>query len=162
MKRVKTLSFVLFLLAMLAGSLLFWAGVLPPTVAGVLRIWMWPVLYMIGLITSAQAWRWSRKGAYWFFMVYFALAFYCATAAPYVNDWIQHKIERKVDPVVIEKRRQMQEEISAIQNKYELPPEMVAAVITLPVGQILLVAGLWFLARKEMSTEQAKDPHGSR
>ena len=112
--------------------------------------WLWPILYVLGLIIAIQGWRNSKKTAYVLFIIYFALAFYSVTAAPHVNGWIKHRSELKRDPAVVEAQTKMEREILKLHEKYNLP---YATKRSLPLGQVLLVLGLWMIVRKEKNTE---------
>ena len=118
------------------------------------------ILYIVGLVIAVQGWRWSKKRGYCLFIVYFALALYSATAAPRVNRWIKHRFERKPDPVIAEKKIEMQQELQKVRDRYDLPPEALVTTIRFPLGQLLLVLGLWMIAGKERAPNQAIEAIG--
>ena len=120
--------------------------------------YLWPLIYLTGLLISIQGWRWSKKKAYWLLFTYFILGLYSVTGAPHVNAWIDHRFGEKPNPTVTAKKIEMQKEIGKLYEKYELPGEALKSNISIPLGQLLLVIALWMIIRRERNTEPPASP----
>jgi hypothetical protein len=114
----------------------------------------WPMIFFAGLIIATRALLYSGNKAHWLFIVYFALALYSKTAGPLVNDWVRGIKTNPPEPEMIEKRQKFADEMIALYQKYQLPPSHAKSTISLPLGQLLLLAGYWLLTAKTKKSEQ--------
>jgi hypothetical protein len=112
--------------------------------------WLDPLLQLIGLGISIWAYRVSRKAGYLIVAAYFFLAACSLTVIPK----IRHALYQRRHPP-IEISREMQEkyasELMALSQKYypsDLRP-VERLNINFPLGSILLITGIWLLAKDE-------------
>ena len=117
--------------------------------------WLSPVVHLLGCIIAIQAFRKSHKKGYFLISIYFALALFQLLISPRINTAIAKK---KAALVADEKREMMDREISEVYERYYeeegVLPEPITVNLPLPLGPIILVSGLWLLARKENNSER--------
>jgi Zn-dependent protease with chaperone function len=147
MKSMPTKLYVIFAIWIVVASLWRWAISTPQIVTSALY-WSWPVLLVIGIIVSVKTLLKTGMKAYWFFILYFVLALYESTGAVYVNQWIREVQQGQHDPEIKAQEIQIQEEISAIYRRHNIPPSPTAHNVAMPIGQLILVTGMWFVAKK--------------
>ncbi|NLB69903.1 MAG: hypothetical protein GX804_09550, partial [Lentisphaerae bacterium] len=110
--------------------------------------WLPAIIYAIGLIVAILAYKWSRKRGYISIAVFFALAVYAYTLAPNVNRFLARSYSQQTvlaDEQISEFNREMEQ----LYEKYNPQPVAMNHNISFPLGLIILVAGLWSLARNE-------------
>ena len=113
--------------------------------------WLNPVVYLVGLVIAVWAFRRCRKRGYLVLASYFALVVFWLVAWPAINRAIRaHRppdvsaqTQQKIDEAV-------QEAIHKVLVE-EGHPEGIPARRTIhyPFGPILLVVGVWLVARRE-------------
>jgi hypothetical protein len=112
--------------------------------------WLNPIVHALGLGISVWAYRKSRKNGYIVTAAYFALAVFSLVIMPSVNRTIS--AHRKPD-VSMETEMKLRAAIRETNDKVLAEsghPVMAARQnIYFPFGPILLVAGLWLIAKKE-------------
>src|SRR5688572_3795906 len=114
--------------------------------------WLNPILHLVGLGVAGWAFRRCGKRGYLVVAFYFALAAFSLVVMPYVNQAIRAR--RAPDYSA-----QAQQKINAAQNEavqrvldeeglpYGVPDQRT---INFPFGPMVLVAGLWLVARREV------------
>ena len=117
--------------------------------------WLIPTLYLIGLIISIWAFRNGKKKGYIVVAIYFFLSIFSYVVMPRINRAIRNENPPSISE---EKREEMYKEIDEICHRYYeiegLEPEMASVNLKIPFGDLVLVTGLWLLARKEDESEQ--------
>src|SRR5688572_978543 len=113
--------------------------------------WMKPLILLVGLVVAAWGFRRSHKWGYLLVGAYFALYAFLLVAMPSINRALQARQAPDDDAQV---RQRIDAAISAAVDKVlaeEGRPYGVPAMRTLhfPVGEMILVAGLWLLAKRE-------------
>jgi hypothetical protein len=113
--------------------------------------WLNPIVYLFGLGIALWAFRRCRRWGYLVVAVYFALCVFSLLAMPSINRAIRAReapdydaqTRQKIDAAV----QQAVDKVLAEEGR----PHGVPAKRTVhfPFGPILLVVGLWFLARGE-------------
>ena len=117
--------------------------------------WSWPLLYLIGIACSIRAERQFQKKAFRLFTIYFILSLYTVTFAPHVNRWLQNRQASSPDPAAIEQHTQLQNEIAKVYAKHNQHQPFAARNVSIPLGQLLLVAGIWLISKPNNRTEQS-------
>ena len=108
--------------------------------------WLNPIVLLVGLAVAIWAFLRCRKRAYLLFSLYFALAVflpplnraYREYQAPHYSQQTQNEIQTAVDQA-----------IKKVIAEKGFHPQPVIRNIYFPFGSILLVAGLWLVARRE-------------
>jgi len=123
--------------------------------------WLNPIVYLVGFGIALWAFRRGRKWGYLIVATYFALAIFSLVAMPSINRAIRahrqpdisQQTQQKIDAAV-------QEAVHKVLVQ-EGHPEGIPQKHTIhfPFGPILLVAGLWLVARGE--TNLSKTAQGS-
>jgi hypothetical protein len=111
---------------------------------GSLFSWLELLVYITGLFVSAWAFRVCRKRGYLLVGIYFALAIFFFWVIPYIN--------RSRQPTITFSQTQQQKISDAIDKIIQEgggQPEPMEIRITFPLGPLVLVAGIWLLARRE-------------
>jgi hypothetical protein len=109
--------------------------------------WLNPMVYLFGLGIALWAFRRRRKWGYLLVAVYFALAVFSLLAMPSINRAVPA-------PEVPADDAQTRQKIAAAVQKVLLEegrPEGIPRMRTIhfPVGPIILVAGLWLVAKHD-------------
>jgi hypothetical protein len=114
--------------------------------------WLNPVVHLVGLALCIWAYRSSRKAGYLLVALYFLLAVCSLTLVPAVNRAIAaRQPERRLAQEV---EHQYIQELGALSEKYYPsgpPPGRIN--IPFPLGPIILVLGVWVLAKREPQRE---------
>jgi len=121
--------------------------------------WSWPLLNLIGIVCSIRAERQIRNKAFRLFTIYFILSLYTVTFASHVNRWLQNRQSSSPDPATIEQQHQLQNEIATVYAKHSQHLPFVATNVSIPLGQLLLVAGIWLISKSRKCTEQGVPPY---
>ena len=113
---------------------------------------LWPVTYLAGLIVTIRYFRKHGRPVFAMLLVYFALGLYSSTLARHVNRLIRLKYTPEITQEQIEKYEAYQKETEELHIKhFGTAPGSVATVVkrvTVPLGQILLVATLLLLGKR--------------
>jgi len=109
-----------------------------------------PLVHIIGLGIAIWAFRRSFKRGYLVVAVYFALSVFALVAMPHINRALA---ERRAPDISTETREKMNKAINeAVERVLEEeghPPIAHQIKLRFPIGPILLVLGLWLVARRE-------------
>jgi len=111
--------------------------------------WLNPLVHIIGLAVSIWAYRASRRPGYLVVAAYFALATFTLTVSPAISR-ARHRAWQAKHELTPEQHEAYWHEYSALDKKYyPLGHGPSHLNINFPFGPILLVAGLWLIARRE-------------
>ena len=157
MKNIESKLFLTFSAWLIIVSALLWLfpQIIPRVVYVAFR-GSWPLLYLIGIACSIRAERQIRNKAFRLFTAYFIILLYSATFDPHVNRWLQNRPSDAPNSVTIEHQHQIQAEIANVYTKYSQQQPILATNVSIPLGQLLLVAGIWLISKTKRSrTEQA-------
>jgi hypothetical protein len=114
-----------------------------------------PLVHVVGLGIAIWAFRRSLKQGYLVVAVYFALAVFSLLAMPKIN---RIMAERRGPDISEDTERRMNETVQETLRKFwedeRNQPLVAKRNINFPLGPILLVLGLWLVARKEQVSEQ--------
>ena len=112
--------------------------------------WLNPIIPLVGLIIAISAFKKCSKKGYLIIATYYALAVFSLLAMPKINRVIA---QSKKPDLNAELREEMNQEILTTYERYYgekgLPPKTHIRHIQFPLGQIILLAGLWMIANKE-------------
>jgi hypothetical protein len=114
--------------------------------------WVEPVAYLVGLVVTVLAYRHSRKGGYLIVGVHFIVAASMLTLVPVVKRAMHRHwdTQHELSP---EARAQFAREYEALYEKYyPATPRYATSKIAFPLGPVLLVAGVFVLARRDMKS----------
>ena len=117
--------------------------------------WLNPLAHMLGLAVSIWAYRRSLKRGYLVVALYFALAVFSLLVTPKINRLIAERrspdlseqAQERMHKAVLETMERVEKE------EGEIPMGAVTRNVNFPLGPILLVVGLWLIARRERVTE---------
>ncbi len=112
--------------------------------------WLCPFVHFLGFIVAAGAFRKCGKKGYIIIALYFALVLFSHLAMPRINRIIAKKREenssQETEIRLDEKIRKVQQEFWEDENNQ---PSIYVRNLNFPFGSILLVSGLWLIARNE-------------
>lgn len=113
--------------------------------------WLNPIVYLVGLAIAVLAFRRCGKRGYLVIAAYFMLSAFTLLAVPSINRAIRARLAPDYDAQTRQKINAASQE--AVQKVLAEAgrPQGVPAKLTFhfPLGPIILVAGLWLLARRE-------------
>lgn len=112
--------------------------------------WLSPIIYLAGAVGSFRAYGRSRRLGYLLLLIYFLLAFGALTVGTKVYGIYQDKT---LTPTVQERINKAYRE--AIDGSGYVPYADTATV-SIPLGNIILVLGVWLLSGKE--TRRSPEP----
>jgi uncharacterized membrane protein YeiB len=118
--------------------------------------WLNPLTHFVGLGIAIWAFRRCQKKGYLVIMAYFILVLFSLLAMPRINrarairqdQQINEQMQKKIETEVYEAMDRVMKK-HGIQNTGPLKVN-----IYFPFGPILLVVGLWMIAKKEQIIEQ--------
>ena len=117
--------------------------------------WLNPLVYLVGSAITFRAFRRCGKKGYLVVTFYFAVMIFITAVVPYLN----HAINELRKPDISAETRRRAEEASREatvkifgKNGQYVPIER--KTFHLPVAPVLLVLGLWLLARTETSVDE--------
>ena len=112
--------------------------------------WLNPLVHLMGLGIAVWAFYRCRKRGYVFVSIYFALASLTLLGMPSINRMITQRKAPNVSEETKQKMNQaMHEAMERVLAEAGNPPIAADRRINFPLGPIILVAGLWLIARKE-------------
>jgi hypothetical protein len=112
--------------------------------------WLTPAAYLIGLAVAIWAFQRCRKNGYLVVALYFALAVFEVMAMPSINRAIQAHRSPSISQQTEEKiAAATQEAIHKVLAEEGLSYRPVTRYDSITLGPIVLVAGVWLLARKD-------------
>lgn len=124
--------------------------------------WMNPLVHLIGFGIAIWAFCRCRKRGYVLVAIYFALASLTLLGMPSINRMIAQRRAPDVSEETKQKMNQaIQEAMERVREEAGNPPIAADLTINFPLGPILLVTGLWLIARREKATEPSPGPYGS-
>jgi hypothetical protein len=119
--------------------------------------WLTPIVHLAGLAIACWAFRRCRRGGYLLIGFYFFLVLFSLLAMPSINQVIQ---ERRT-PVVSEHTRQkidsaVKEAVDRVLEEEGHTTTVAERNIRFPFGPIVLVAGLWLVARRDVKGDHSR------
>jgi hypothetical protein len=117
--------------------------------------WLNPLVYIVGVAVCLWSFWLSRKRGHLFVAAYFLLAVFSVLIVPTINRLKESRWdERRQSEISPEAHERFMKEYSALVQKYYPPgnPAPGRANIDIPFGPIILVSGLWMLAKRESRT----------
>jgi hypothetical protein len=119
--------------------------------------WLGPIIHGIGLAVAIWAFRRSRKGGYIVLAFYFALALFVVLAMPSINRAIRERGQPDVSEQTEKKiEEEVQHTIDRVMTEGGHPIMAARRTANVPFGPIVLVAGLWLIARRELRLEESE------
>ena len=115
--------------------------------------WLNPIVSIVGLIVSIWAFRKFRKKGYILISAYFAIAAFNLLAVPKINQAIAEKQPPAIPQKTQERIDQEIAEVYVRNFEEGTFPAAATRNINFPLGPILLVTGLWLVAKKENNAE---------
>ena len=116
--------------------------------------WLNPVIHLVGLGIAAWAFFRCRKRGYVLVAIYFALASWTLLGMPSLNRMIAGRRAPDVSEQTRQKMNQaVREATERVLAEAGNPPIAAQWRIDFPLGPILLVTGLWLVARREKTAE---------
>ena len=118
--------------------------------------WLEPLTYAVGAVTGFWAFRRCRKIGYLVVAIYFCLAVFSLLALPRIKAELRarqtpkqsEEAQRKIDAAV-------SEAIDRVMREQGSQPVAVERSIRFPFGPLLLVLGVWLLARREPRVQRS-------
>jgi hypothetical protein len=112
--------------------------------------WLWPLMHLIGLGVCVWAYQRCRKVGYLIVATYYFFAVGGLVFGPGINRAIrEYSHAQKTPGLSPEAQRQYLQELNALNEKYYPTGRAVESSIKFPFGPIVLVSGLWIIARRE-------------
>lgn len=122
--------------------------------------WMNPIVHAIGFVVCVWAYRACRKRGYLLVAIYFFLAVGTLIFSPIINRALADRSpsEFELSP---NEQKQYEEELMELHDKYFPSGRASRLDLEFPIGPILLVFGLWLLARRDSKriTEPSDPPN---
>jgi len=116
--------------------------------------WLNPVVHLAGLLVATWAFHRCRKRGYLVVATFFALAVFSLLAMPTINRIIAERRAPDISMQTQEKMNQaMHEAMQRVLEEEGHPPIVAERRVDFPLGPILLVLGLWLIAKREQITE---------
>ena len=124
--------------------------------------WLEPAAYLLGLAIAIWAFYRCHKRGYILVGVYFALAVFTLLVMPSINRMIAQGRTPVISEVTAQKMGQAEQEAAdRVLEEAGSPPICAVRNVNFPLGPILLVTGLWLIARREKSPEPSPSPNSS-
>jgi hypothetical protein len=112
-------------------------------------------VYLFGLIIAIWAFRKSLKRGYLLLAVYFALCTFSLVAMPSINRMINtHRTPSRSEQVNAKIDQAVQDAVERVIEEEGCPPSAEPINLCLPFGPLILVLGVWLIAKKEKSPNQ--------
>jgi hypothetical protein len=118
--------------------------------------WLNPMIYALGLGLAVWAFLRCRKCGYFVLALYFAIVLFSLLAMPSINRAIRarrapdisEQTQKKIDAAV-------QQSIDRVLEEEGHPIMAAKKTIHFPFGPIVLVVGLWLVARHEIRSNKS-------
>lgn len=124
--------------------------------------WLNPLVHIVGLGIAAWAFYRCRKRGYLLVAIYFALASFTLIAMPSIDRMLAQRSEPDISEETMQKMHEaMYEARERVLEEAGYPPIAADMNVNFPLGPILLVAGLWLIARKERTTGPTVPPNSN-
>lgn len=117
-------------------------------------LWLNPLTHVVGLAISVWAWRATRKTGYIVVGLYFVLAL-LGKSFPAVLRVVSGP--PRAQALTAQQEQEYTREMAALDRRYFPSGHPVAQRVVFPLGPIVLVAGLWILAKRDTQL-QAQQP----
>jgi len=125
--------------------------------------WLNPLIYLAGLVIAIWAFRKSLKRGYILLAIYFALCTFSLLAMPSINRAINthrtftksEEVNEKIDAAV---QKAVQKAIDHVRKEEGYGPSAGRVNLTLPVVPLILVFGVWMVAKKEKTPNKSSEP----
>ncbi|MGD1087001.1 MAG: hypothetical protein ABSA47_19880 [Verrucomicrobiota bacterium] len=120
-------------------------------------------VYIVGLAVAAWAYWRSRKIGYLLVTAYFLVAVFNTFLVPALNRMIATRWDaQRKSELSPQAHEEFMKEYSALLQKYYPPGNATPGTINikLPISQIILVVGVWMLARRETGRIAEKEGAG--
>jgi hypothetical protein len=122
--------------------------------------WLNPIVFILGLGIAVWAFSRCRKRGYLVIAFYFALCIFNLLAMPSISRAIQahrtpdisEQTQKKFDEAIQQAIHQVVE-----QDGHPYVPVVTLPAIRLPLISIVLVVGLWFIAKRESKANVSPD-----
>ena len=112
--------------------------------------WLWPAVHLFGLGLCVWAYRRCRKPGYLIIAGYYFLAVCSLVLGPMVNRALRDNSEARSPSVLSpEAEQRYMEELAALDERYYPQGRLGESNVDIPFGPMVLVTGLWFIARRE-------------
>jgi len=116
--------------------------------------WLSPIIHAIGLAIAIRAFLRCRKRGYLVVAAYFALCVFAIVAMPPINRALAARRAPDISTQTREKIDQaVNEAVDRVLAEAGHPAVAAEMNINFPFGPIVLVLGLWLIARREEITE---------
>ncbi|HUI07330.1 MAG TPA: hypothetical protein VL486_10040 [Verrucomicrobiae bacterium] len=106
-----------------------------------------PLIYVAGLAISIWAWRATRKTGYIIVALYFVLAVLGKSFLPFLR--VTSDSPRTV-ALTPQQQQEYTREMTATDKRYFPAGHPVTRTVVFPLGSLVLVAGLWVLAKRDV------------
>ena len=114
---------------------------------------LWPLVLLLGLVLCVWTYRRCRKPGYLIVAAYFLLGLCQVLIGSAINRTIRDYQHAKEPDYVLssEDQKRYVQELDALNEKYfpYTKARLAQANLRFPFGPIILVVGLWFVARRE-------------
>ena len=122
---------------------------------------LWPLVHLFGLVLCVLTYRRCRKSGYLVVAAYYFLAVGWLAFGPAINRVIR-EYSHSQSPHVLspETQKQYMQDLAALNEKYYPMGRPAISNTKFPLGPIILVSGLWCIARRESkrTTEHVDRP----
>jgi hypothetical protein len=122
-------------------------------------LWLNPLAHVVGLAISIWAWRVTRKTGYIVVGLYFVLALLGKTF-PGVLRVVSGST--KAPALTAAQTQEYTREMTAVDKRYYPAGHPVAQTVVFPLGPIVLVAGLWILAKRDTQQQTQQTASAAR
>ena len=118
-------------------------------------LWLNPLVHVAGLAISVWAWRATRKTGYIVVALYFVLAL-LGKSFPAVLRVVSGAPQTQA--LTAQQQQEYTREMTAVDKRYFPSGHPVAQTVVFPLGPIVLVAGLWVLAKRDVKRRKQPAP----
>jgi hypothetical protein len=120
--------------------------------------WLYPIVFILGLGIAVWAFSRCRKRGYLFIALYFALCVFSQLAMPSINREIQaHRKPDISDQTQQKIAAAVKQAVDKVYAEEGHPVMLAKKTIYFPFGPIVLVVGLWFVAKRESQAHTLPD-----
>jgi len=110
--------------------------------------WLNPIIYLAGLVICIRAYKNCRKCGYLILAIYFFIVTADLIFGPTIRRALAERSQSK-SKLSTEAERQYRQEFTALNQKYFPSGQTVSHKVNFPLGPIILVAGVWMLAKRD-------------